>query len=59
MSSATAGRPAAISDNSRRTLARLGGASILIISSLAMLVAGIVIGNAARRRFERMSHAHP
>jgi F0F1-type ATP synthase membrane subunit c/vacuolar-type H+-ATPase subunit K len=31
----------------------------LIISSLAMLVAGIVIGNAARKRIERVSHAHP
>jgi hypothetical protein len=59
MTSATARRPAAISDSSRRTLARLGGASILIISSLAMLVAGIVIGNAARKRFERVSRGQP
>ncbi len=59
MSSVTAGQPAAISDSSRRTLTRLAGASILIISSVAMLVAGIVIGNAARKRIERVSHAHP
>jgi hypothetical protein len=59
MTSATARQPAAISDSSRRTLARLGGASILIISSLAMLVAGIVIGNAARKRFERVSRGQP
>ncbi len=55
MSTAAAGQPAAISDSSRRTIVRLAGASILIISSLAMLVAGIVIGNAARKRIERVS----
>jgi len=59
MSTATARSPAAISDSSRRTFARLAGASILIISSVAMLVAGIVIGNAARKRIERVSRGQP
>ena len=56
MSTATARRPAAISDSSRRKLARMAWASSLIISSLVMLTAGILIGNAARKRIDRWSH---
>jgi len=37
-------------------LARLAAAATLIISSLVMLIAGILIGNAARKRIDRWSH---
>jgi len=50
MSTAAASPPAAISDESRRRLARMAWTSSLIISNLAMLVLGIVIGSAARKR---------
>ena len=50
MSTATARRPAALSESSRRNLVVLAWASSLIISSLVMLVVGILIGNAARKR---------
>jgi len=50
MSTATARPPAAISEESRRRLARLAWVSSLIISSVVMLVVGIVIGSAARKR---------
>ena len=53
MTTATAGPPAAISDESRRRLARMAWTSSLIISNLAMLVLGIVIGSAARKRISR------
>ena len=53
MSTAIARRPAAISDASRRKLARLAWASSLIISSLVMLVVGIIIGNAASNRITK------
>jgi hypothetical protein len=56
MSTATAKRPAAISDDSRRMLARVAAAATLIVSSLVMLIAGILIGNAARKRIDRWSH---
>jgi len=56
MSTATAGPAAAISESSKRTFARLAGASTLIIASVAMLVVGILIGSAARKRIDRMSH---
>jgi hypothetical protein len=53
MSTATAKRPAAISEGSRRKLVRLAWASSLVISNLVMLVVGIVVGNAARKRISR------
>ena len=56
MSTATAGPTAAISEHSKRTFARLAGASTLIIASVAMLIAGIFIGSAARKRIDRWSH---
>jgi hypothetical protein len=56
MSTATAGPATAISETSKRTFARLAGMSTLIIVSLAMLIVGILIGSAARKRFERLSH---
>ena len=56
MSTAAASPPAAISDESRRRLARMAWTSSLIISNLAMLIVGILIGSAARKRIDRMSH---
>ena len=53
MTTATAGPPAAISEDSKRRLARLAWVSALVISDLVMLVAGIVIGSAARKRISR------
>jgi hypothetical protein len=53
MSTATARRPAAVSESSRRKLVRLAWASSLIISNLVTLVVGIVIGNVARKRIAR------
>ena len=53
MSTATARRPAAVSESSRRKLVRLAWASSLIISNLVTLVAGIIIGNVARKRIAR------
>ena len=53
MSTATARRPAAISDSSRRKLARLAWASSLVVCSLAMLAAGIFIGKAASSRITK------
>jgi hypothetical protein len=50
MSTVTARQPAAISESSRRKIVRLAWASSLVISNLVMLVVGIVIGNAARKR---------
>ena len=50
MTTATAGPPAAISEDSRRRLVRLAWVSALVLSDLVMLVAGIVIGSAARKR---------
>jgi hypothetical protein len=44
------------SELSKRRLARLAGASTLITASVAMLIAGILIGNAARKRIDRWSH---
>ena len=46
-----------LSESSRRRLARLTGMSVLIAASLTALIAGIVIGNAARKRIDRLSHA--
>ncbi len=45
-----------VSESSRRRLARLTGASVLITASLTALIAGIVIGNAARKRIDRLAH---
>jgi len=53
MSIATARRPAAISDSSRRKIMRLAWASSVIICSLVMLVLGIIIGSAARKRIAK------
>ena len=52
---ATSSRPVAVSDRSRRTLVTVAGVSTLIISSLAMLIAGIIIGYAAKKRVDRAS----
>ena len=56
MSTATARPPVAISDSSRQRLGRLAGASTLIISGVVMLIVGIFIGNAARKRIDKWSH---
>jgi len=53
MSTATAGQPAAISESSRRKLARLAWASSLVICSVAMLAVGILIGKAASSRITK------
>jgi hypothetical protein len=56
MSTATAGPATTISETSKRTFARLAGMSTLIIASVAMLIVGILIGSAARKRIDRWSH---
>ena len=56
MSTATAEPDAALSESSKRTLARLAGMSTVITASVAVLIVGILIGNAARKRLDRMSH---
>ena len=56
MSTATAEAATAISETSKRTLARLAGTSKVIIAGVAMLVVGILIGSAARKRIDRWSH---
>ena len=56
MSTATAGAATALSETSKRTFARLAGMSTLIITSVAMLIVGILIGSAARKRIDRWSH---
>jgi hypothetical protein len=56
MSTATAGPSTALKQSSRQTLSRLAGMSTVIIASVAMLVVGILIGNAARKRIDRWSH---
>jgi hypothetical protein len=48
-----------LSESSKRKLARLGGTSALITASLAALAIGIFIGNAARKRIDRLSHGIP
>ena len=50
MSTATARRPAAISESSRRKIVMLAWASSVIVCSLVMLVVGFIIGNAASNR---------
>jgi hypothetical protein len=44
-----------LSQSSRRRIARLTGLSALITASLTALIVGILIGNAARRRIDRLS----
>jgi hypothetical protein len=56
MSTATAGPATAISETSKRTFARLAGMSTAIIAGVAMLLVGILIGSAARKRIDRWSH---
>jgi hypothetical protein len=56
MSTATAGPATALSETSKRTLARLAGTSTVIIASVALLIVGILIGSAARKRIDRWSH---
>ena len=56
MSTAIAEPAAALSEASKRTFARLAGMSTVIITGVAMLVVGILIGNAARKRIDRWSH---
>ena len=56
MSTATAGPVTALSESTKRRLAGRAGMSVLITASVGMLVAGILIGNAARKRVDRLSH---
>jgi len=56
MSTATAEPATALSENGKWAVARLTGPYTLIAASVAMLIAGILIGNAARKRIDRWSH---
>ena len=56
MSTATAGPATTLSESSKRTFARLAGLSTAIIAGVAMLLVGILIGSAARKRIDRWSH---
>jgi uncharacterized membrane protein YjjP (DUF1212 family) len=56
MSTPIAEAATAVSQKSKRTVARLAGPSALIAASVAMLIAGILIGNAARKRIDGWSH---
>ena len=56
MSTAIAERGTALSASSKRSLARLAGASTAITAGVVMLIVGIFIGNAARKRIDRWSH---
>jgi len=47
-----------LSESSKRKLARLAGLLTLVIATLAALIAGIAIGNAARKRIDRWGHAY-
>lgn len=42
----------------KRKLGKLSGALALIISSVAALIIGITIGNAARKRMDKWAHAY-
>ncbi len=59
MSTPTAEQATAVSQQSKRTLARLAGPYTLIAASVASLIAGILIGNAARKRIDGWSHGIP
>ncbi len=56
MSTATAKPPTAVGESGKRAGPRLAGPPALIAASVAMLIVGILIGNAARRRIDRWSH---
>jgi hypothetical protein len=56
MSTATAEPNTALSESGKRALARLTGTPTLITASVAMLVVGVLIGNAVRKRIDRWSH---
>jgi hypothetical protein len=56
MSTAAAKPSTVLSESSKRALPRLAGTPALIAASVAMLIAGILIGNAARKRVDRWSH---
>jgi hypothetical protein len=56
MTMTTAEPTTALSQSGKQTLTRLAGTSTLIIASVAILIVGILIGNAARKRIDRLSH---
>ena len=56
MSTPIAEAATTVGETSKRTLARLAGPSTLIAASVAMLIVGILIGNAARKRIDGWSH---
>ena len=56
MSTATAKLPTAVGESGKRAARRLAGPPVLIAASVAMLIVGILIGNAARKRIDRWSH---
>jgi hypothetical protein len=56
MSTATAEPDTALSESIKRRLPGWAGMSMLITASVGMLVAGILIGNAARKRVDKLSH---
>ena len=64
VTSITADRPSAkpplraISESSKRKLARFAGASTVLTASLTALAIGIFIGNAARKRIDRATHGY-
>ena len=59
MSTATARRPTAVSESSRRNIVGLAWASSVIICSVVMLVVGIIIGSAARKRIAKETRGYP
>jgi hypothetical protein len=46
-----------LSENGKRTMTRMAGTAALVAVGLTVLVTGIVIGNAARKRIYKWSHA--
>jgi hypothetical protein len=56
MSAATAEAVTALTESTKRRLAGRAGMSMLITASVGMLVVGILIGNAARKRVDKLSH---
>jgi hypothetical protein len=56
MSTVTAEPDTAFGEGSKRKLPGRAGMSVLITASVGMLVAGILIGNAARKRVDKLSH---
>jgi hypothetical protein len=47
-----------LSEDSKRKIARLARTSTLVAASLTALALGIVIGNLARKRYDRLVHAY-